>query len=118
MATTILLTAVPATLARNASGEDATTIIAPFGQKLGLSLISVITTDDIRAEVNRFAQQVHLQFPEASFSVTIRIRAGEDIPPGFDAARAAGTLGQHAFVRAHPDEPTLEPAIGEDEEGT
>jgi hypothetical protein len=98
MPITLILTAIPATfIPKDGSGEQ-TLITRPFGKKYGLSVYNVKDMQNIKAAVSHFAQQVHRQFPDHSFTVMVRVRSGDTPPSGFDQAVHSGALGQHQFA--------------------
>lgn len=99
MPITLILTAIPAQFIYDNGSDQKTLIIRPFGKKYGLTVYFVKDLQGIEDAVTRFAQQVHAQFPCHSFSVTVRVRNGDNPPKGFDQALRSGALGQHRFTR-------------------
>jgi hypothetical protein len=98
MPITLLLTAVPAIyLNKNDVGEQ-TFLAAPFGARLGLSMYSVKDVQSTKEAVSNFAEQIHRQFPNHSFTVLVRVRDGDTPPSGFQQALRSGALGQHRFA--------------------
>jgi hypothetical protein len=89
-----MLTAVPAKFVLNSDSGTQTLIIKPLGKKYGLAIVWVTTMKEIKEAISRFAEQVHRRFPDYSFAVTEKIRAGDPAPACFETALLSGALGQ------------------------
>jgi hypothetical protein len=97
MTTRITLTALPALYDRRRSMFS---IMAAPDQTPITVTVQVRSTPDIAASIERFGAAIRARSPGASFLVLLEIPKGEKTPPGFRAARRAGTFRLTAFLHA------------------
>lgn len=99
MPSTIVLTALPAKYVRSAASTEPTLILKPYGRKLGIALVVVVSVHDVVRAVENFGDEVAHRLPQVSFYVSIRFRLGDKPPRGFAEAAARNELSQDAHTR-------------------
>lgn len=97
MPATCNLSALPGHIEEYDGGRSK--VIELLGCELGREAVAVSTVAELRAGVQDFGARLQAVHPDASFVVTISIRAEQRKPNGYDQAWLSNGFGQDNFLR-------------------